>query len=89
MACDNIGTKFGFLLAGIGIGAVIALLFAPHSGEETRELIGKKAGEGRDYIAGKTRELRQQAEDYIEKTRKKAEKIADAGRNFAEKVAVI
>jgi gas vesicle protein len=89
MASDNLGTKFSFLLAGIGIGAAIALLFAPRSGEETRELIGKKAGKGRDYIAGKTRELRQQAEDYVEKGRKKAERIADAGRTFAEKVAVI
>jgi len=88
MASDNIGTKLTFLLVGIGIGAVIGLLFAPRSGEETRELIGKKAGEGRDYIEGKTREFRQQAEDYIEKGRKKAEKIVDAGRSFAEKVSV-
>ena len=85
----NIGSKVSFLLAGIGIGLVIGFLFAPYSGEETRELIGKKADEGRDYIEGKTRELRQQAEDYIKRGRKKAEKIADAGRIFAEKVAVI
>jgi gas vesicle protein len=89
MADNNLGTKVSFLLAGIGIGAAVALLFAPRSGEETRELIGKKAGEGRDYIAGKTRELRQQAEDYVDKGRKKVEKIADAGRTFAERVAVI
>jgi len=89
MACDNLGSKLSFLLAGIGIGAAVALLFAPRSGEETRKLIGMKAGEGRDYIAGKTRELRRHADDYVDKGRKKVEKIADAGRTFAEKVAAI
>jgi len=78
-------SKVSFLLAGIGIGAVAGLLFAPRSGEKTRALIGKKTEEGRDYIAGKTREFRQQAEDYFDKGRK----IVDAGRTFADKVAAI
>ena len=89
MSSESFGTKLGYLLVGLGIGAVIALLFAPRSGQETRQMIGKKADEGRDYLAGKTRELREQAEDYIEKAQKKAEKIIDAGRTFAERVTVI
>ena len=36
-------TNLGFFLAGLGMGAVVALLLAPRSGKETR-----------DYIAGRT-----------------------------------
>jgi len=66
---SNDASKFGFFLAGIGVGVVIALLFAPRSGEETRELIRGKADQGRDYVTGKSRELRHQAEDFVDKAK--------------------
>ncbi len=61
------GSKFTYFLAGIGIGTLIGILVAPKAGEETRELIGSKAGEGRDYLKRKSREVRDQAEGYIAK----------------------
>jgi gas vesicle protein len=67
MSENNGGTQIGFFLAGLGIGAVIALLFAPRSGKETRDYIVHKAEEGRDYVVTKTEEIRQQAEDAVEK----------------------
>jgi len=39
-----------FLLGAVG-GAVVALLYAPTSGRETREYLGEKAREGRDRAA--------------------------------------
>jgi gas vesicle protein len=52
--------KFGSFLLGGAIGAGIALLFAPRTGEETRALVAEKADEywGRGqtwYDQGKTR----------------------------------
>ena len=35
-------------LLGLGVGVGIGMLFAPKSGQETRELIKNKAGEGTD-----------------------------------------
>jgi gas vesicle protein len=67
MSEDNGGSQMGFFLAGLGIGAVIALLFAPRSGKETRDYIVHKAEEGRDYVVTKSEELRKQAEDAVEK----------------------
>jgi len=64
---SNGGSKVGFFLAGLGIGAVLALLFAPRSGKETRDLIAQKADEGREFVKTKTEELRQQAEEAVEK----------------------
>ena len=43
----NGATNLGFFLAGLGMGAILALLFAPRSGKETREYIAGKAEEGR------------------------------------------
>ena len=67
MSEDNGGSQVGFFLAGLGIGAVIALLFAPRSGKETREYIVQKAEEGRDFVVTKTEEIRKQAEEAVEK----------------------
>lgn len=67
MSDNNGASKLAFFLAGIGIGAILALLFAPKSGKETREFIAQKAEEGRDYVTARSKELRKQAEGYVEK----------------------
>ena len=67
MSEDNGSTQVGFFLAGLGIGAVVALLLAPRSGKETREFIVNKAEEGRDFMVSKSEEIRKQAEDAVEK----------------------
>ena len=69
MSEENDGSKVGFFLAGLGTGAVMALLFAPRSGKETRDMIAQKAEEGRDYVISKSEEIRKQAEDAVEKGR--------------------
>ena len=69
MSENDGGTQFGFFLAGLGIGAVVALLFAPRSGKETRDYIAQKAEEGRDFVVSKSEEIRKQAEDAVEKGR--------------------
>jgi gas vesicle protein len=66
---DNVGSKVSFFIVGLGIGALIGILFAPKSGEETREYLTSKADEGRDYAQKKARELRERAEDLIERSK--------------------
>ena len=67
MSEENGGGSVGYFLAGLGIGAVIALLFAPRSGKEPRDMIVQKAEEGRDFVKAKSEEIRKQAEDAVEK----------------------
>ena len=62
-------SKIAFFVAGMGLGAVVALLFAPRSGKETRDFIAQKAEESRDYVSSKGREFRKQAEDAVEKAK--------------------
>jgi gas vesicle protein len=82
MANCNLSTKVAYFVAGVGIGAAVALLFAPLSGEETRKRIADKAQEGREYVASKGRELRKQAEGFVDQGKelvsKQKERLADA-----------
>ena len=64
---DNSGAKFVYFLTGLGIGALIGILFAPQTGEQTRELVADKAEEGRDYLLRRGREFRDQATSYVDR----------------------
>jgi gas vesicle protein len=75
---DNVGSKVSFFLVGLGIGALVGILFAPKSGEETREYLSSKAEEGKDYAQKKARELRERAEDLIERSKEIMARQKDA-----------
>src|SRR5258708_413729 len=66
---DNAGSKVSFFLVGLGIGALVGILFAPKSGEETRDFLAAKADEGREYAQRKARELCERAEDILERSK--------------------
>jgi len=85
---DNAGSKISYFLVGLGIGALVGILFAPRSGEETREYLSQKADEGREYAQRKARELRERADDLVERGKdvaaRQKESISaavDAGRD--------
>jgi gas vesicle protein len=87
MSENSAGSKVSFFLVGLGIGALVGILFAPKSGEETREFLAQKADEGREYAQRKARELRERADDILERGKEAAVRqketftaAVDAGR---------
>ena len=66
---ENGGSKLTYFLAGLGIGALLGILFAPKSGAEMREYLSAKAEEGRQYAQRKARELRERAEELLERSK--------------------
>ncbi len=66
MEDDN---KVSYFFLGLGIGVAVGLLFAPKSGQETREFILSKADEGKEYIKRRGEELRESASDVIDRSR--------------------
>jgi gas vesicle protein len=54
---------------GLGIGVGVGLLFAPKSGEETRDILMNKADEGKEYLKKQASGLRDSAEDMVGKGR--------------------
>ncbi|HMD41460.1 MAG TPA: YtxH domain-containing protein [Candidatus Acidoferrum sp.] len=85
---DNVGSKVSYFIVGLGVGALMGVLFAPKSGEDTREYLAKRADDGRDFAQKKARELRDRADDLLERGKevasRKRESISaavEAGRD--------
>lgn len=81
---------FKFILGGI-IGATSALLFAPRSGKETRELVSGKVEEymsGDSPVAEKVRDtadkVKPVVEDAVDRVKPVAEAAADKARDMVE-----
>lgn len=84
---DKDGLASFFL--GLGIGVGLGLLFAPKSGEETRDILLSKADEGREYLKKQTAGLRDSAGDIIDKSRdvisKQTSDLIDKSRDIIGK----
>ena len=89
MADESSISGLGWFLAGLGIGALAGVLYAPKSGRETREELAaqaKDAKEKADQYVGQTKE---QVNDYVDKGREYYDKgrtqwsqYVDKGKDF-------
>lgn len=80
------GGVFTWFLAGVIIGAVCGVLYAPKSGKDTRGLIARKAQAGRDAVTGTTRDVYEAGKDVYDKSRQVVEDAAalfERGRKLA------
>ena len=75
---DSVGSKVTYFLVGLGIGALVGVLFAPKAGDETRDFLSKKADEGKEYAQRKARELRERADELIERGKEVAVRKKDS-----------
>jgi gas vesicle protein len=66
-----------WFVAGVAIGATVGILFAPHSGQETRRRIGSKAREGRDRLQDQGRVLMDRGRELYDRGRQIADEAAE------------
>ena len=52
---------------GLGIGVGLGMLFAPKSGDQTRDLLMSKADEGKEYLKKQTATWKDSASDLVDK----------------------
>ena len=66
---EKTNSKLTYFLIGGGIGAILALIFAPRTGEETREIISQKTSDSREKLSMATRNASNKVLDYIDKSK--------------------
>ena len=92
---DSISTRLTYLLIGGGIGAILALLFAPKSGQELRGDIADATRKGIDRSREAAQQLGDRAGEYYEATRTRAgelysqaaERVGEVAQNAREAAA--
>lgn len=80
---SSVTTALTFLFIGLGIGTMVALLFAPQSGKKTRKSLRRKYEDALDAVD----DWRDQAGDYVERGRDYVERGRDWARDARDKVA--
>lgn len=71
---------FSWFLAGLGIGALVGVLYAPKSGRETREELISSARDSSEYLRTRSREAAAQMNTYAEQGRARVNDYVDRGR---------
>ena len=84
---DNISTRLTYLLIGGGIGAILALLFAPKSGQELRGDIADATRKGIDRSREAAQQLGDRAGEYYEATRGRASELYSQAAERVTEVA--
>ena len=76
---------FGWFLAGLGLGALVGVLYAPKSGKETREDIVAGALEARDRANQVYNQGVEQVSQFVQQGKQTADEYVDKGKQYYDK----
>jgi len=82
---DNKINGFAWFLAGLGIGALAGILYAPKSGRETRDDLANSAREGTEYLRNRGREMREQVGQMVDRGKEQVGEYVDRGREAVDR----
>jgi gas vesicle protein len=88
MAENNSGSLIGWFVGGAVLGAAVALLLAPDTGEATRRKLTSRAKESGRALSQSGQEAVEKGRELYQKGRQLAEEAADLfekGKKIAEK----
>ena len=81
---DRDSSSFLWFLAGLGVGALVGVLYAPSAGSEIRETLRSKADECREFIKERARKTREHAADLVDRGREVAKQQKDQFKSAYE-----
>ena len=80
MAEDNRINGLAWFVAGLGVGALVGILYAPKAGRETREDLINGAREGTEYLRNRTRQAAEQVSNLVDRGKEQVGDYVDRGR---------
>ena len=85
MTEERQSSGFSWFLAGLGIGALFGVLYAPKAGRETREELLSSAREGSEYLKQRGREAVDQVGDLVDRSKTQVTEYVDRGKEVVER----
>jgi gas vesicle protein len=85
MAEDNRINGFAWFLAGLGVGALAGILYAPKSGRETRDDLANSAREGTEYLRNRGKQVAEQVGTLVDKGKEQVGEYVDRGREAVDR----
>jgi gas vesicle protein len=76
---------FSWFLAGLGIGALVGVLYAPKAGRETREDLASGAREGKEYLRQRSQEAASQVSQIVDRSKVQVSEYVDRGREYVDR----
>jgi gas vesicle protein len=84
MAEESKGQGLAWMMVGLGVGALVAILFAPKSGRETREGIARGARDGTEYLRTRTKQAVEQVGTLVDKGKEQVGNYVARGRSLMD-----
>jgi gas vesicle protein len=82
---DNGVSGLGWFLAGLGVGAVVGVLYAPEAGKETREDLVATAMDAKERAAVLAQQGRERAAQYAEQGKQQVNEYVDRGKEYYDR----
>ncbi len=79
------GSGFSWFVAGLGLGALIGVLYAPKAGRELREDVANNARDGAEYLKQRSRETADHVSTLVERGKSQVNDYVDQGREYIDR----
>lgn len=76
--------SFGSFVRGLVVGVGLAMLFAPRSGEQTRQMLNERGTDIKDRAVNIAKDTRDRAQGYIHEARSKIEDTVKGSKEGLE-----
>ena len=85
MAEESKSYGLAWFLAGLGVGALVGILYAPKAGRETRDDIASGAKEGTEYLRARTRQAAEEVSAIVDKGKEQVTEYVERGREAVDR----
>ena len=85
MAEESKSYGLAWFLAGLGVGALVGILYAPKAGRETRDDIVSGAKEGTEYLRARTRQAAEEVSAIVDKGKEQVTEYVERGREAVDR----
>jgi gas vesicle protein len=85
MSDEKQGSGFAWFVAGLGLGALVGVLYAPKAGREIREEVANNAREGAEYLKQRSRETADHVSTLVERGKSQVNDYVDQGKEYIDR----